>query len=161
MEITSMAIKKGIAMEVNASEVMSRLYRVGDRVQKHSVDVMRRYAARVERLAKLNVPVQDFHVEDSIVTQEKRSGMNRRIEITVGVDEGLLREYSGQDYDYSIWLHEADYNLSKLSEYKDSISRSEDPKAKVGNKYLENALNSVRNDAIAETRREVKRQIKG
>ncbi|CDT52577.1 hypothetical protein VCR15J2_390008 [Vibrio coralliirubri] len=156
-----MAIKKSIGMSMESDKIMARLHRIGERVQKHSLDVMRRYAARVEKLAKLNVPVEDFHVEDAIVSQEKRTGQNRRVEITVGVDPDLLRQFSGQDYDYSIWLHESQYNLGELSAYKATLVASEDPRASVGNKFVERALYAVEDEAIRETKKAVKKAIKG
>ena len=147
-----MALKKKVGISMESSGVVARLNRFGDTVEKHSVDVMRRYGDQVHKLAKLNVPVQDFHVEDSIVKEESRTGLNRRIEIKVGVDPSILRELSGIDYDYSVWLHEGTYNLGELSILKDAISKSEDPRASVGPKYLEKAIDSVKDDALRDMR---------
>ncbi len=150
-----MALKKGIHMTVE-DNVTAKLYRAGDRVEKHSVDVMRRYGDNVLKLSRLNVPVEDFHVEDSIVKTETRGGPNRRIEIQIGVDSARLRDLSGQEYDYSIWLHEGTYNLGELSEAKADISIGEDPRARVGNKFIERAVEAVTESALREMRKKVR-----
>lgn len=155
-----MALKKGIGMRMQSSGVVAKLDRSGEKVEKHSIDVMRRYGDKVLHLAKLNVPVKNFYVEDAIVKEERRSGLNRRIEITVGVDASKLLEMTGKSYDYSIWLHEGSYNLGPLSEVKNEISKAEDPRAKVGNKFLERAITSVKSEALRELRKGIKGAIR-
>lgn len=155
-----MALKKGVGMSMNSDNVTAKLSRRGEKVEKHSVDVMRKYGDDVLRLARLNVPVKDFYVEDSIVKEENRTGQNRRIEITIGVDSAKLASISGKSYDYSIWLHESSYNLGPLSEVKYYISKAEDPRAKVGNKFLERAIDSVKSDALSDLRKGIKEAIR-
>ncbi|MEO9497584.1 MAG: hypothetical protein ABJG42_24135 [Vibrio splendidus] len=151
---------KNVGMSMNDQGVKAKLFRIGEKVENGSLRVMRKNADEVLKLAKMNVPVEDFHVEDSIVLTEERSGQNRRIEITIGVDAAILRRVSDQEFDYSVWLHEGQYNLGELSELKNEISRSDDPRARVGNKYLERAIDAVRNSAIREIKKEVKKDIR-
>lgn len=128
--------------------VRANLMRLDVAVQAEMREYLYQSAEQIAELARLNVPVDEGDVENSIEVQiERRTGLRGANTVSVGVNRQKLEELRieryGEDYrhyDYDIWLHEAVYNLGEKSEMKNDIVRSFHPKARVGNKFLERAF---------------------
>lgn len=118
--------------------IKANMDRVGDRVEKHSIEWLRMAAGIVANEAKMRAPVDEGDLENAIKAQDDPEirGMNRRKTVSVYVDlDALDLEGSHAGFDYATWAHEAVYNLGPLSQQKDAMTP-----VGVGPKYLERAL---------------------
>lgn len=124
----------------NLAAVMANLARTESKVHKGSLKALRDSAEVIVKAAKANAPVDDGHLVACIVASEirERTALGRfgQITVNVGVDASKLASDSGIAYDYSVPMHEEEYNLGPKSEQKQASS----PGVVVGSKFLERAF---------------------
>lgn len=142
----------------NLKTVLERMARSEAKVEKGSLDALRKAAARVTQGAKDRAPVDDGFLEDSITTKEvqERTSLGRfgQITIEVGVDSAKLRATSGNPHDYSVEMHEDVYELGPKSQAKDDSSS-----VGVGPKFLERAWQADEADIRREMQEAIKRSL--
>jgi len=141
---------------VFTSNVRLKLKRLEGDMQKHLLDHMIKSAEDVAELARLNVPVDTFTVEDSIIVEKpRRDGINFAYTFTVGVNTNKFnsiasqrkRNWNANKFAYfDVWLHESTYSLGERSIAKNLRVQSESPYARVGNKFLTRASESLDDD---------------
>lgn len=126
------------------------LKRLDQKVQAGMREYLYKSGEKIQELAKLNAPVDEGDLEDSIVMEiVKGGGINRANTVVVGVDPLKLAASRAErgivnSYRYDQYIHEAVYNLGEKSEEKDTWVRSFHPKASVGNKFLERSMLTLR-----------------
>jgi hypothetical protein len=136
------------------SNVSLNLKRLNGELQSSLVNHLRESAGEIAELAKLNVPALTESVEDSIIVKKpKKDGINNAFTFEVGVDVRRFRRAARQrksgwssnasDADYFKWLHESsEYKLGDKSKAKNRRV-SGMPHARVGNKFLSRAYESL------------------
>lgn len=142
-------MKQRIGMTMT-EDVTVQLKRLDVEVQARMREFMYQSAEKIRDLARLNMPVDDGHAEESIEAQVERfQGINRAHTVKVGINwEKLreLRESANKDssYRYDLWLHEAAYDLGEKSEEKNTWVKTFHPKAEVGSQFLLRAYQALR-----------------
>lgn len=117
-----------------ANRLAAELRNVGERVVENARKTMNASALRVVKQAKINAPVDDHELEDSIHIEKTYADRGRlQIEIVAG---GIVR---GVDVDdYAAIIHE-DY-ASMTPGPKTVEKRLQHPSAYIGEGFLERAL---------------------
>lgn len=130
------------------------LSRTGDRISKHSLDVVEKYAEYMIKSAKDYAPIKDGYLENSIgrFENEKVDG-SRRMSVLWGVDTDKLGPgYTVKGHRYDITMENGEYKLGKRSSDK-----QDDLGVDVGPGFLTRALWDWQDDLIKELERLVKR----
>lgn len=113
------------------------IHRTQQRLDRASIEFVRRGGKIIQDQARLNAPVDTHDLENAITTQEVRDKSNRnRIVVEVGVDLDQLDLESRDGFDYALEMHEGEYKLGPKSSAKQSALGGE---VEVGPKYLERA----------------------
>lgn len=115
----------------NVGKVVIELGHLGERVVDNARKTMHAAAKRIEKKAKLNAPVDEHNLEDSIRIERYTVERGRlALEVVAG------GEVNGVNVDdYAALMHEGDYNLGPGSIAKQQAN----PDVVVGRKYLERA----------------------
>lgn len=119
------------ALKINMS-------RAEERVLKHSIEWLDLSGKIIANEAKMRVPVDEGDLENAIKSDRDPAerGPNNRQTVRVYVDvDALNLEEDHAGFDYSVWIHEAEYKLGPKSLLKDSLTDRG-----VGPKFLERAL---------------------
>jgi len=143
------------------------LARLNKECQANLLGVLKKSAYELRDLARRNAPVDTGATEDAIVVEEpRRNGINGAYTFNVGVNRELHerlaseRKINWKPHPYfDAWLHESDYELGEKSKEKNRRVRREDRRARVGNKFLERASNSLKPKISREANRVAKRAI--
>lgn len=116
---------------VNAEKVVVELHSLGERVVDNARKTMHASARRIVQEAKLNAPVDEHNLEESIHI-ERSYGERGRLEITVVAGGNV----NGRNVDeYATLMHEGSYELGDKSKAKQAAN----PDRIVGPKFLERA----------------------
>lgn len=119
---------------INGEKVVVELHSIGERVVENARKTMHSSAARIVTEAKLNAPIEDGELRESIHI-EKDYGERGRLEITVAAG-GVVNGVNVDDYVTA--MHEGSYNLGPRS-----IQEQEaDPSHIIGPKFLERAADT-------------------
>lgn len=113
------------------------LQRIGPRVHKRSLDVVRRYSKKMAEMAQELAPIKEGYLESAIEVLGEERGDRNRTEIIIGVDANKLgpgyKKY-GERYDWK--MEEGEFNnLGSASQRK--ASRTGRP---VGAHFLERGV---------------------
>lgn len=139
--------------------VLAKMARTEKKVLDHSLAALRKQAQLVVMMAKLNAPIDKGDLENAIVAREKRErtalGRFGQVVIEVGVDTSLLDLGIREGFDYSIEMHEGDYNLGPRSQ----IKQDHLPGVTVGYKYLERALKDSERQIRAQMEQAVRQAV--
>jgi hypothetical protein len=110
-------------------------------------DILEAGADDIQKLAREMAPVDEGNLEQAIMVEKKRDGINRRNTFEVYVDDSLQANGEKTIGDYALIMHEGRgsiwHDLGKKSQLKNaSVS------ARVGEKYLERAADEYRDSII-------------
>jgi hypothetical protein len=127
-------------------KIKANIARTEQKAQQNSLAALRAMAKLIVTAARANAPIDEGDLESAIVSKEVRErtagGQFGQTTIQVGVDTSLLDLESRKGFDYSVPMHEGDYNLGPRSMIKQSFL----PGVTVGSKYLERAIQDNQNE---------------
>lgn len=117
----------------NTEKVVFELQQIGERVVDNARKTMHARARHIAREAKLNAPVDDHDLEESIHI-ERDTGENGRLELTITAGGTV----NGVDVDdYATLIHE---NYESMQPGENTLAkRAANPGRYVGGKFLERA----------------------
>jgi hypothetical protein len=124
-----------------AKEVAAELRYKATKVPENARKVMRRAADRIVKEAKLNAPVDDHELEDSIHKEISYEGRGRlKIDIVAG---GVIR---GVDVDrYAVVIHENYEGTLKKGPGAGTIAKQiANPGRVIGSKFIQRAVDAER-----------------
>mgnify|MGYP006428527651 CR=1 FL=1 len=113
--------------------VFAKMQNIAEVTNRRTLRRLRKGAEDVKQLAVKYAPVEDHNIEQSIDIEETREGRNRRTVIKVFVNPS--KGNTGTVEKYYLMLHESTYKLGE-----DSIEKQKGQSEKVGNKFLERAV---------------------
>lgn len=134
--------------------LIAQLSQIGKKADRGIADELRKGAEEIAELAKVYAPVDEGNLEESIKTDEDRSGVNGRIQTYVYVDGSVTNDDGVRVEDYAEKMHEGVYTPGPLSQAK--AQRTGEI---VGRKYLERAVDKLRPQIVRRVAQRLKRDI--
>ncbi len=127
-----------VGLQVYGCEELQLLMKeMAGRVPKQARKILDRGADKIVKEAKLNTPVDDLELEDSIRKEKSYEDRGRmRVEIVVG---GTVRDVNVDNY--AMLIHE---NYESMNPGPETIAkRAANPGRDIGSKFLERAVDDM------------------
>jgi len=130
----------------------------GSKTNKKALSAMRKGGGKIQDLAQQMAPIDKGNLEDAIITQEDRNGVNGRVRIFIGIDPSHSAGDGKNVGEYGELIHELLYpggswKLGKRSKEKQDAN----PGVQVGGQFIERALDELEDDIV----KDIERAIKG
>jgi len=143
---------------IGVPALIAELQNIADKVPDSARKTMNRGADKIVEEAKLNTPVDTHGLEDSIRAVRSYTGSRRRLEITIQVG-GTINDNGEDTSSYAVRIHENYEGIEGAPGPGTIAKRNANPGRYIGSKFLERAVESVREkltrDLIAAVVKEV------
>jgi hypothetical protein len=150
----------GMKVELDVDSIIATMEAIGKDATKAGVQALFEGGKEIQELAREYAPVDDGHLEQSIITMKVPSEYT----VHVGIDPRALDEHGRPVNDYGMMMHEFQtigggsvpggmgiYGLGPKSQAKDG------GRGVVGGKFLERAFNELKRKVLQKTGITVKR----
>lgn len=132
----------------------ARLENEARRASEGARFALKRGAENIRDLAKEYCPVDEENLEDSIMAEPRREGINRRYVYDVFVDLSHKGTRAQTVEKYANFIHDGNYKLGKKSEEKAALSGKY-----VGRKFLEKAFEELKDDIAKDVLANISKRI--
>lgn len=148
--------------------IVLRLTQAGERAVKGVSQVMQTNGDMIRDLARDYAPIDEGNLEDAIVKVTSYTGINRRSEVTIGVDTTMSGSGGSGSWDlatYALQMHE-NQNIGIVDNELYRFQLGARSKAKdggrgvVGGKFLLRAYNERKEKIVDQAKNAVKRAFK-